>query len=192
MIRPFLITLFMSTLFTALPLAARADFFQYTDRNGTVVMVDDESKIPAQYRNKTRTTKVAPAGEIKTTAVRFRGNQVLVPVRISYRTTTLDAWMLLDTGATLTVISNLLADRLGIRKDSTESLMSQVADGREVQTPRTQVDSLAVGPKLKLNAEVVIMTSVGPAVDFDGLLGMNFLGDFNYHLDVKNQIIEWR
>jgi clan AA aspartic protease (TIGR02281 family) len=192
MTRLYLITLFLILSVPALPPAVRADFFQYTDQAGTVVIVDDESKIPARYRKKARTTKAASAGESKSTPVRLRGNQAIVPVRLSFRETTVDAWMLLDTGATITVISSGLADRLGIRKASTESHLTQVADGREVQTSRTHVDSLAVGPKLKLNTEVVIMTFVGPAMDFDGLLGMNFLGEFSYHLDVNNQTIEWQ
>jgi len=183
-------------LMLSLPLlsrTARADFFQYTDQNGTVVMVDDESKVPPKYRKKTRTTKAGPAGESKSTAVRLnRGNQALVPVRLSYRNTTVDAWLLLDTGATVTMISSSLADRLGIKPDSTESRLAQVADGRVVQTFRTRVDSLAVGPKLKYNAEVAIMPSDGPAMGFDGLLGMNFLGDYRYHLDVNSQAIEWQ
>jgi predicted aspartyl protease len=177
----------------ALSRTARSDFFQYTDQTGTVVMVDDESKIPAKYRKKTRTTKAGPAGESTSTAVRLsRGNQALVPVRLSYRNTTVDAWLLLDTGATVTMISSSLADRLGIKPDSTESRLAQVADGRVVKTFRTRVDSLAVGPKLKYNAEVAIMPSDGPAMGFDGLLGMNFLGDYRYHLDVNSQAIEWQ
>lgn len=173
-------------------LTARADFFQYTDQDGTVVIVDDESKVPAQFRKKTRTTKAAPAGDIKTTSVRIRNNQALVPVQLSYRNTTVDAWMLLDTGATITMLSTSLADRLGIKPASTERRLSQVADGRVVQTFRTRVDSLAVGPKLKYNAEVAIMPSDGPIMGFDGLLGMNFLGEFRYHLDINNQTIEWK
>jgi predicted aspartyl protease len=90
------------------------------------------------------------------------------------------------------VISSSLADRLGIQSASTESRPSQLANGRVVQTSRTRVDSLAVGPKMKYNAEVAIMPSDGPAMGFDGLLGMNFLGDFRYHLDVNNQMIEWQ
>jgi len=186
------IPLLISLLLPALPLTARADFFQYTDKDGTVVMVDDESKIPPQYRKKTRTTKAGSASESKSTAVRFRGNQAIVPVRINYRDTVVEAWLLLDTGATVTMISTSLADRLGIKPASTESRYSQVADGRVIQVFRTRVDSLTVGPKLKYNAEVAIMPSDGPAMGFDGLLGMNFLGDFRYHLDVNSHIIEWQ
>jgi len=188
-----MITIFFLTLSTAvLPGLARADFFQYTDQDGTVVMVDDEGKIPPQYRKKTRTTKGGQASGSRTTAVRIRQNQALVPVRFSYRNTTVEAWMLLDTGASTTMISTGLADRLGIRPESTESRLSQVADGRVVETFRTRVDSVAVGPKLKYNAEVAIMPSNGPDMGFDGLLGMNFLGEFRYHLDLNTQTIEWQ
>jgi hypothetical protein len=192
MARLSLIPLFLIIFFPLFPQAARADFYQYTDKDGTVVMVDDESKVPAQYRKRTRTTKVAPAVESRTTPVRLRGNQAIVPVRISYRTTTVDAWLLLDTGATVTVISKSLAERLGIRTDGTESRLSQLADGRVIETSRARVDSMTVGPKMKYNAEVAIVPSNGPAMGFDGLLGMNFLGEFRYRLDVNTQIIEWQ
>jgi hypothetical protein len=186
-------SLFLMITLPAFALTARADFFQYTDQDGTVVMVDDESKIPVQYRKKTRTTRVAPAGESRTTSVRARGNQAIVPVQISYRNTMVDAWLLLDTGATVTVISKSLADRLGIKPDGTESRLSQLADGRVIETSRMRVDYLAVGPKRTHNAEVAILpANNGPAMGFDGLLGMNFLGEFRYRLDVNNQIIEWQ
>lgn len=193
MTRIFLITLSLMLSLSVLPQTARADFFQYTDQDGTVVMVDDESKIPPRYRKKTRTTKAAPAGDSKSTPVRLsRGNQAIVPVRISYRNTTVEAWLLLDTGAAVTVISNSLADRLGIKPASTERRLAQLADGSVIDTARTRVDYLAVGPKMKYNAEVAIMPSDGPVTGFDGLLGMNFLGEFRYHLDVNNQTIEWQ
>lgn len=187
-----LFTTFLILILPAFSLTARADFFQYTDQDGTVVMVDDESKIPKKYRKQTRTTKADPGGSSKTTAVMVKNNQVLVPVRFSYRNTTVDAWLLLDTGASTTLISTDLADRLGIKAASTQRLLSQVADGRVVQTFRTRVDHMAVGPKMKHNAEVSIMPSNGPGMGFDGLLGMNFLGEFPYHLDMNSQTIEWQ
>jgi len=189
------IRLLITTLILILPalsLTARADFFQYTDRDGTVVMVDDESKIPRKYRKQTRTTKAGSVGESKNTAVMVKNNQVLVPVRLSYRNTIVDAWLLLDTGATSTVISTSLADRLGIKPAGTQQRLAQVADGRVVQTFRTRVDYMAVGPKMKHNAEVSIVPSNGPDMGFDGLLGMNFLGDFPHRLDMNSQLIEWQ
>jgi predicted aspartyl protease len=184
--------LLLLLLLSAFPPVARADFFQYTDQDGTVVMVDDESKIPAQHRKKVKSSKSDSAIVSKTTAVRFRNNHALVPVRLNYRNSTVEAWLLLDTGAAVTVISPGLAKRLGISQESTESRLAQLADGRVVETFSTRVDSLAVGPKIKYNAEVTIMPVNGPITGFDGLLGMNFLGEFRYHLDVNNQTIEWQ
>jgi predicted aspartyl protease len=176
----------------AFPLAALADFFQYTDKDGTVVMVDDESRIPDQYRKNIRSSMSGPAVTSKTTAVRYRNNHALVPVKINYRDTTVEAWLLLDTGAAVTVISPGLAQRLGIKRENTESRLAQVADGRVVETARARVDSLAVGPKITYNPEIAIMPISGPVSGFDGLLGMNFLGEFRYHLDVNSQTIEWQ
>jgi predicted aspartyl protease len=182
----------LTLILTGISLTARADFFQYTDRDGTVVMVDDESKIPKKFRKQTRTTRADTGGASKTTAVMVKNNQVIVPVRFSYRNTTVDAWLLLDTGATTTTISTDLADRLGIKPGSTQRRLAQVADGRVVQTFRTRVDHMAVGPKMKHSAEVSIVPSNGPDMGFDGLLGMNFLGDFPYRLDLNGQLIEWQ
>jgi predicted aspartyl protease len=185
-------TTFLILILPAFFLTAQADFFQYTDQNGTVVIVDDESKIPQKYRKKTRTTKADPGGGSKSTAVRVKNNQVSVPVRFGYRNTTVDAWLLLDTGASTTLISTDLADRLGIKPDNTQLSLSQVADGRVVKSFRTHVDYMAVGPKMKHNAEVSIMPSNGTGLGFDGLLGMNFLVDFHYHLNMNSQTIEWQ
>ncbi|MBI5483254.1 MAG: retroviral-like aspartic protease family protein [Deltaproteobacteria bacterium] len=155
-------------------------------------MVDDLGKIPPKYRKQARITESDFSGDSKTTAVRIRNNQVLVPVSFSYRNTTVDAWMLLDTGASITTLSTTLANRLGIKPDSTQRRMAQVADGRVVQTFQAHVDNIAVGPKMKQSAEVSIMPSSGPDRSYDGLLGMNFLADFPHRLDMNRQLIEWQ
>lgn len=187
--------IFTICIILIMPMVSRtalADIFQYTDAHGTVVMVDDESKIPKKFRNQTRITRSDSAGERKITSVIVRNNHVLVPVRFSYHDTTVEALLLLDTGATTTVISTKLANRLGITPAHTQSHSGWVADGREVQTFRVRIDYMAVGPKVKLNPEVSIMPSNGPEVEYDGLLGMNFLSENTYRLDTKTQIMEWQ
>jgi predicted aspartyl protease len=172
-------------------LPASADFFQYTDKDGTVVIVDDQGKIPEKYRKKAKTTKSANSSNSTTTTVKIRDNKVFVPVTLSYRNKTVDAVMLLDTGASLTTISIEVAKRLGISPESTERGISRVADGRVLNTFITTLDYLSVGPKMKSGVQISIMPSSGPPLPFDGLLGMNFLGDFSYHLDVNNEMINW-
>jgi clan AA aspartic protease (TIGR02281 family) len=191
MVRRLIIVLIL--ILPAFSLPVWADLFQYTDDNGTVVMVDDEGKIPKKFRKQTRTTRADPGDGIsRTTSVTVNNNRVLVPVRFSYRNTTVDAWLLLDTGATTTTISTNLASRLGIKPANTQRHLGQVADGRVVQVFRTRVDYMAVGPKMKQDAEVSIIPSNGPEMGFDGLLGMNFLKDFPYRLNMNTHVIEWQ
>jgi clan AA aspartic protease (TIGR02281 family) len=178
-------------LLLACAFPAAADFFQYTDKDGTVVIVDDEGKIPEKYRKKTKTTKSAKSANSAVTAVKIQNNNVFVPVTLCYRNKSVEVTMLLDTGASTTIISIDVAKRLGIAPESTELGISRVADGRLLQTFVTSLDYLSVGPKVKSGLQVSIMPSSGPPLPFDGLLGMNFLGDFNYQLDVNNEMINW-
>jgi clan AA aspartic protease (TIGR02281 family) len=155
-------------------------------------MVDDESKVPKKYRKKilseTSDKKVS-----KVTSVTVRNNQVRVPVLLSYRNNVVEAQLVLDTGATTTMITSDLADRLGIRADGTEAALAQIADGSVVKASWTRLDYISVGSKRVNYPKVAIMPSRGLLSGFgDGLLGMNFLGEFRYHLDINSQIIEWQ
>lgn len=168
----------------------QADLFQYTDKNGTVVMVDDEGKIPSQYRKKVKNSRSSSGGD-RYTGVTVRGNKVLVPVTLSFRNETIQARMLLDTGASVTTISPQLASRLGIRPEHTSRSVGRVADGSFITAYNTVVDYMQVGPKTKHSVEVAVLPMNGPSMGFDGLLGMNFLGDFRYHVNMGSQTIEW-
>lgn len=173
------------------PASTHADLFQYTDKDGTLVIVDDESKIPAKYRKKMQSSRSSGGGE-RYTGVTVRGNKVIVPVTFSYRSNTVQARLLLDTGASTTVISPSLANRLGIRPENTERGVGRIADGSFIEAMHTRVDYIQVGPKVKQHPEVVVINQVGPSMGFDGLLGMNFLGDFRYHVNLGNGTIEWQ
>lgn len=172
--------------------AAWGELFQYTDKDGTLVVVDDESKIPARYRKKAQTSRTGGSSAERYTGVTVRGNKVLVPVTFSYRNATIQARMLLDTGASVTVISPALAERLGIRPEHTERGVGRVADGSYIESRHLRIDYIQVGPKIKQQPEVVVINQVGPSMGFDGLLGMNFLGDFRYHINMGNSTIEWQ
>lgn len=178
-------------VFMAITSLSSAELFQYTDKNGTLVIVDDESKIPPKYRKKTPSSSSGSSSE-RYTGVSVRGNKVIVPVTFNYRSNTVQARMLLDTGAGVTVISPALASRLGISPENTERSVGRVADGSFVTTFRTRVDYIQVGPKVQQHPEVVVLNQVGPSMGFDGLLGMNFLGDFRYNINMSAQTIEWQ
>jgi aspartyl protease family protein len=78
--------------------------------------------------------------------------------------------MLIDSGATVTAISNETARAAGIGSDSGMPVLIETANGT-VEARRASIDELSVGPLSTRDLGVVIAPNFG---DFD-VLGMNFL-----------------
>ena len=129
-----------------------------------------------------------PRGDL--TPVAIAGNQVLVPVTLSYRGRSADATLLLDTGASVTGISGRLAEQLGVETADTLPGMATVADGRSVHARWFCVDSLGVGARSLANLRVGILP--GSIAGVDGLLGMDFLKNFRYQVNFSRSAIEWQ
>lgn len=175
--------------------SARAEIFQYTDSDGTVVFVDEADKVPNRYWNQailrqTSNTAESPS-KSRNTRVTVSDNKVYVPVTVSYRGKTVKTWFLMDTGASVTIISATLAEKLGIQAADTSPALTRVADGRNIQSLRTNLEFLSVGQKTVHNLDVGILQVSGPPLPFEGWLGMNFLSEFRHQLDVTSQTIQW-
>ncbi|MDM8563697.1 retropepsin-like aspartic protease [Candidatus Marithioploca araucensis] len=84
---------------------------------------------------------------------------------------------LVDTGATLTVISQRFAHEMKL--DIVPPIRQiQIASAHQVaQTPLVRLDSLQVGDK-KVNHLEVLIIDLPVALRVDGLLGVNFLDKF--------------
>jgi tetratricopeptide (TPR) repeat protein len=136
-----------------------------------------------------RTTTEAGAAGV--TPVAIVGNTVLVPVTLTYRGNSVQARLVLDTGASVTAISDRLAAQLGVADADTNPMTGVVADGRRVEARWFLADSVGVGPKSASQLRTVILPgSGGPG--HDGLLGMDFLRKFRYQVDFDRQIIDWK
>lgn len=92
--------------------------------------------------------------------------------------------MIVDTGASGTVITQQMANALGSRTVGTTSVTT--ASDRNVEVPLTYVDSISVGGATIKGVVVVIG---GSALDV-GLLGHDFFGD--YDVTVKRDMVEFR
>lgn len=125
------------------------------------------------------------------TRVTVAGNAVLVPVTFTHGGTTVQATMLLDTGASVSMITKELAIKLGVDLPRARQSRMVVADGRTVPAWHTRLDRIAVGPKSQKDIEISVVQSAGGSFPFDGLLGMNFLRSYKYSIDFADQTINW-
>lgn len=114
--------------------------------------------------------------------IRMTGSAVFVPVILNY---TIQAHMLLDTGATYTVVSRGLAASLRLYEVSRATLST--ANGL-ISVPLARLQSIKVGAAEALDLTVAVQDiSVNSTVG--GLLGLDFLSRFNTSIDSRKQLL---
>jgi predicted aspartyl protease len=146
-------------------------------------------RIEEELRRSSTASQAEATSPALTTQVVIRGNQVLVPTRISHGGGEIEVMLLLDTGASLTTVSRGVADRLGLAEE--EKMSARVAGGGVIRFHTGRVETLRIGTLRMRNVMVGIIDEKGPAGGHDGLLGMNVLRNFRYSVDYQNASIRW-
>ena len=123
------------------------------------------------------------------TKVTVIGNSVLVPVTLVYQGNQVDVQLLLDTGASGTVINTEIADRLNVNLSTARKTQGRVLTGAVIEAHQVTLSRITVGPHTKENAVIFVVRHEGPAAEYDGLLGMDVLRGLKYNVDFEKQII---
>ena len=189
-------------------LPATAEYYRYTDANGQVHFVDDPGQIPDSQRHTLKvyqetpdrpspapsapdganTVAPSPPDALESPVI-VRGNQVLVPVAIGYRGREVEALLLLDTGASFTILHDNVARRIMLT--GTEHREAIVVGGSRIPIRMAQVDYIQVGPYRVSGAQVAIIRHEGPQLARQGLLGMDILRALDYRIDMNRRVIVW-
>lgn len=148
--------------------------------------LESEQQEQARVRREEENRRVAEAR--LTTKVLISDGQVFVPVKLGYGSQEIEVMLLLDTGATSSLITPEVAERLNIIE--TERVRVGVVGGRVINAGKVVLSHIAVGPIRKASQAVVIVQQ-HPAQFGDGLLGMSFLGGLKYTIDSEKQTITW-
>ncbi len=170
--------------------------YKWIDDDGKIHFTDEISNIPAEYldqveagsRQRTSGTPSqptpAPSSESTPADERFIsslyavGNRMFVDVELNG---SVKARFLVDTGAAMTVISSELAQRLSLNPNNTWFVGIQGVSGSDWAF-LSKVRSIAVGDATVSDLDVYVYDA-----GEDGILGMTFLGEFEFNINVAEK-----
>ena len=190
--------------------AGEAGIYSFKDENGKTHYTDDVSKIPEEYREVRKGFRkhkealkdtdsppppaLAPVAPVEMPGLPTRGGAVEVPLAPSGNNYLVDvlfndsveAKLILDTGASLVDISTEVARKLGYFPGSISVKRTFNTANGAVQHPIVAMPTVKVG-----NARSVLVdASINDSFEgIDGLLGMSFLGDYKFEIDRSNNLL---
>gem|GEM_PF-275110 len=114
-----------------------------------------------------------------------RGNSFAANVSLNRK---INVELIVDTGATETIISSSIAKRIGVSFNKGQDVLYQVADGRTVSGKQVNIREVKVGGAKVYNVQAVVLDS-GETGAGQGLLGMSFLNNFIFKIDTEKGLL---
>lgn len=134
------------------------------DTNGT--SVQDKRSAPGHV-----TVPVQRSGQLLVVQTQLNGSR--------------DARLILDTGASHTILSHSVARDLGLLSGGSSTSITLKTAGGSVQAEMTQLSTLRVGEAEASNVAVAVHDLPDAPPGIDGLLGLTFLNQFLVTLDTQ-------
>lgn len=127
----------------------------------------------------------ALAGGVVTIPVRMYGNMIVAPVTITNGNSSVTGNLLVDTGASQTMLSKRLATELRLYAHDSQA---RYGIGGSVRVEVGVVDSVRIGRAEARNMRVSIH-DFSPDPRYEGLLGFDFLRRFQMSVDAAKRIL---
>lgn len=121
------------------------------------------------------TAPPSPQGTIFVVPIVHLGSSIFVRVRVNEQVETL---FLVDTGATLCVLTKAAADRLALTPSLLSTTVKLVTASGSIEVPLIQVDLIQVGGAEARGVGAVIHDLSGFPPTVGGILGLSFLNQF--------------
>jgi len=182
------------------PAPADAQIYRWVDDNGVPHFTDGIDSVPDRYRSKAvplgmKNAPPAPAapgapgakasGE---TAIQFiPGQRIMVDARINGNA---EARLMLDTGADRTLISPRALQAAGVRLTGPSTTAEVTGAMGSGQMQFIVIDSLEVGESRV--GRMPVGSGILPPDVGDGLLGRDFLDQFNVNIDSGKGVVTLR
>ena len=183
------------------PSVALAQIYRWVDDRGTSHYAEGIDNVPQRYREtavplgmRSSPAAVAPASgtsvatSVAGTEIRFvPGRHIIVEARINGSAS---IKLILDTGAAGTLISPraLAAAGVSLTRGARTARTRGVARDSEVEVQQVAVESIAVGEARVANMVVSSYEMEMPGAE--GLLGQDFLGNFNVSIDSSAGVVK--
>ena len=180
-------------VFLILASPSHSAVYKWKDGKGKTHFTDSLSKIPPQYRKKGELKdlkgETVKSPNYSEASISKRGQTHVIKAKTAsgghyivevVLNGSVKANLIVDTGATMVVLSDRIGRQLGVTPNSDLPTIGMSTAGGKVKAPLFILDSLKIGSAEVLNVETTTNPYMG---DMDGLLGMSFLGEFKVEMD---------
>jgi clan AA aspartic protease (TIGR02281 family) len=175
---------------------AAAEFYRWVDQNGVVHFTDNLHNIPEKQRptatriqakESPRAAEPAkpPAPSKASIPIEKNGAIVIVDATLNGKAS---AKLIVDTGASYTMISSAKAKELGIDLEATRRTIPFHTANGIIQAPLADLESVTVGGMEVKNLTAAIHDAL-PNTRVTGLLGLDFLSQFRMDIDTQKGVL---